>query len=88
MRRRPSRLEVQEALSPALIAALGGLKMHQDATTLCRTIRALVEIAFDLAESGSCPPTIMVEQLQRVARRRLRRLKSGEAVWLMVEAKA
>ncbi len=89
MKRRPSRREIQAALVPALIEALDGLHMVEDGTTLLRTVRALTEIAFDLAAAaGDCPQEAMVAELARVARRRLRDLKRPMPIWLMREGKA
>lgn len=87
MKRRPSRREIQAALVPALIKALDQLDMAQDAKTLLRTVRALTEISFDLASAGSCPREILAAELAKVARRRMRDLKSA-GVWVMPEANA
>lgn len=86
--KRPSRKAIQQVLAPALIEALNGIEMEQDSTTLCRTIRALVETAFDIADCGGCPPGVMVEQLQHVARKRLTRMMSPKATLLMKVAQA
>jgi hypothetical protein len=87
MKGRPTRKELQQALAPALIKALSAIEFEQDATTLCRCVRALIEVAFDLAAAGSMPPSVMVVQLNRVARRRLPLLKSAP-VWVMAKADA
>lgn len=87
--KRPSRKAIQQVVAPALVAALNSIDgMEQDSTTLCRCIRALVETAFDLAECGGCPPGVMAEQLHRVARKRLTRMKSQQGVLMMKVAQA
>ncbi len=88
MRKAPTRKQIQAALTPPLVRAICDLDPPQDATSLCRAVRALVELAFDLAEAGSCPPSVMLAQLQRVVRKRLPRLKSGPAVLIMKAARA
>jgi hypothetical protein len=47
-----------------------------------------VELAFDLAEAGSCPQAVMLAQVQRVVRKRLPRLKSGSPMLIMKAATA
>ena len=88
MRKSRSRREIQAALTPALVKALSDLDSPQDTTSLCRTVRALLELAFDLAEAGSCPQAVMLAQVQRVVRKRLPRLKSGSPVLIMRAATA
>lgn len=88
MKRKPSRKEIEAALAPALALAIEKLDMEQDATTLCRTMRALLGLMFSLAEAGACPPGTVVQQIHHVARVRMPRLKQGRAVLVMKEAKA
>lgn len=83
-----TRKQIQEVLAPALLKVIGDLDMAQDSTTLLRTIRALTEIAYDLAASGDCPPTAMLAALCQVTRRRLPQLKAGGPVWIQAEGKA
>lgn len=88
MKNSPTRKEIQRALEPALIKAIDDLDVVQNSTTLLRTIRALTEIAYDLAISGDCTPTAMLETLHYVTRKRLPQLKSGRPIWVQREAKA
>ncbi|MBX7096434.1 MAG: hypothetical protein K1X89_01865 [Myxococcaceae bacterium] len=88
MKRRPTRKAIQAALVPAIVDALDRLDFEQDSTTLLRTVRALTEIAYDLARAGACPKSEMLGQLHRVTRRRLRDLPTAPVVWVMPEAKA
>ncbi len=88
MKRSLRRREIQPALAPALVKAIESLTMEQSSLTLLRTIRALTHLAFDLAQAGEAPPAIMMEQLRRVARRRLPDLAPSQPVLLMKEAKA
>lgn len=85
--RKPTRKEIGAALRPALIDAIDS-RMEQTGTTLCRTIRALLHVAFDLAEAGGAPRSVMIEQIQRVARLRLARLPQGQPILLMKEGVA
>jgi diphthamide synthase subunit DPH2 len=89
VKKAPTRKQIQVALlTPLLVKALDNLQMEQTSVTLLRTVRALVEIAFDLAVVGGCPRAVMLEQLQRVTRRRLPQLKPGRPVWVQAEGKA
>ena len=88
MKKHPTRNDIQRALEPALIKVIDDLGMEQNSTTLLRTIRALTEIAFDLAASGDCTPSAMLEQLQHVTRKRLPHLRAGRPVWVQAEGKA
>lgn len=88
MKKSPSRKEIGAALRPALIEALDALSMEESGTTLCRTVRALLHVAFDLAEAGEAPRAVMIEQIHRVVRQRLRRLPQGQPVLLMKEGSA
>lgn len=88
MKRSPTRRQIQSALVPALVEALDALRMEQDSTTLLRTIRALTEVAFDLAVAAECPRELMLEQVARVMRRRQRDLQARQPVWLMRPGRA
>ena len=88
MKKQPSRREIEAALAPALSLAIEKLDMEQNATTLCRTMRALLGLMFSLAEAGDCPLGAVAQQIHHVARVRMPRLKQGRTVLVMKEAKA
>lgn len=87
-KRTPSRKEIEAALTPAFIGVLELLDMEEDATTLCRTMRALLGVMFSIAEAGDAPRAIVAEQIQRVGRKRFPKLKPAPYVLVMPEAKA
>ena len=79
-----SRRELQAALSEAFIEKLNTLDIGPgDERSLRRTLRAIIEVFFDIAASGSTPPTVALFELQRVVRRRLPLLKASKPVWVM-----
>lgn len=77
-----SRVQIQNALSKAFIEQLSALGVGAgNERTLRRTLRAIAEIFFGVAEAGDTPPTVAIHELTVVVRRRLPRLKSGPPVW-------
>lgn len=79
-----SRRELQAALSEAFIEKLNTLDIGPgDERSLRRTLRAIAEIFFNVAASGSTPPTLALHELERVVRRRLPLLKASKPVWIM-----
>ncbi len=78
-----SRRELQVALREAFLKRLDELELGPgDASSLKRTMRALMHIVFDIAECGGCPPGVAVEQIHRVVRKRLQGLKHSKSVWV------
>lgn len=76
-----SRKQIHAALSEAVLGRLQTLELGAgDAVSACRTMRALVHVALDIAEAADAPPGVVVEQVRRVLAERLPRLKPGRPV--------
>ena len=89
MKKPPSRREIEAALTGAFVEtlqALGAADSGQE--TALATVKALLNIAFGVAEAADIERQQLALKIRKVAERRLPRLKNGAPAWTMPVAKA
>ena len=67
MKTKPSRKEIEAALSEAFLKTISQMNLEEDAATLCRTFRAVLNIGFRVMEGA--PDVVVLGQLDRVLQR-------------------
>lgn len=69
MKTKPSRKEIEAALSEAFLKIVSEMNLDKDAATLCRTFRAVLRIGFSVMEAA--PDVVTLGQLDQVLRKTL-----------------
>lgn len=75
MKKSPSRKEIEAALSESFIKTITEMNMEEDAATLCRTFRAVLNIGFKIMAAGDAPEVVVLGQLDQVLRKNLGKRK-------------